>query len=87
MVTKRKHNEATLKTKYEALKKLDKNRPKKEVATQFNVPGSTLATWRKNKEKIYQAFQNLSLKRQRVNAAIVNKQFLSTAMNVKLLCC
>ena len=52
MTTKRKHNEVTLKTKYEALKQLNKNRPEKEVATQFNVPGGTLATWRKNKEKI-----------------------------------
>ena len=30
--TKRKHNEVTLKTKYEELKELDKNRPNKEVA-------------------------------------------------------
>ena len=42
---KRKHNEVTLKAKYEAQKDLDKNRPNKEVAIQFNVPGSTLATW------------------------------------------
>ena len=52
MATKRKHNEVTLKTKYEVLKELNKNKPKKEVATQFNVPGSKLAAWRKNKEKI-----------------------------------
>ena len=32
MATKRKHNEVTLKTKYEELKELDKNRPNKEVA-------------------------------------------------------
>ena len=55
----------TLKMKYEALKELDKNRPNKEVAIQFSVPGSTLATYKK-KEEIYQAFQNSSLKRQRV---------------------
>ena len=32
MATKRNHSEVTLKTKYEALKELDKNRPNKEVA-------------------------------------------------------
>ena len=45
MTTKRKHNEVTLNTKYETMKEFDKNRPSKEVAIQFNVPGSTLATW------------------------------------------
>ena len=55
----------TLKTKYEALKELDKNRSNKEVMIQFNVSGSTLAAWKK-KEKIHQAFQNSSLERQSV---------------------
>ena len=45
MTAKRKHNEVTLKTKYEALKEIDENRPNKEVAIQFNVPRSTLSTW------------------------------------------
>ena len=45
IATKRKHNEGTLKTKYEELKELDKNRPNKEVAIQFNVSRSTLSTW------------------------------------------
>ena len=45
MTIKRKHNEVTSKTKYEALKVFDKNRPNKEVAIQFNVPKSTLSTW------------------------------------------
>ena len=44
ITTKRKHNKVTSKTKYEALKELDKNRPNKEVAIQFNVPESTLLT-------------------------------------------
>ena len=30
----------TLKTKYEALKELDKNRPNKDVVTQLNFPGN-----------------------------------------------
>ena len=44
MATKRKHNEVTLKTKYEELKELHKNRTNKEVASQFNIPGSILST-------------------------------------------
>ena len=32
MATKKKHNKVTLKSKYEELKELDKNIPKKEVA-------------------------------------------------------
>ena len=44
ITTKRKHNKVTLKTKYEALKDIDKNRPNKEVVIQFNVPESTLLT-------------------------------------------
>ena len=51
MAKKRKHNEVTLKIKYEAIKELDKNRPNKGVANQFNLPGITLAIWKKNKEK------------------------------------
>ena len=38
MTSKRKHNEVTLKAKYEALKEFYKNRPNKEAAIQFNVP-------------------------------------------------
>ena len=66
MATKRKHHEVTLKVKYEALKELEKGRPNKGVAKQFSIPGSTLATWKKT-EKIFEAFQNSSLKRQSEN--------------------
>ena len=51
MATKRKHHEATLKVKYKALKELEKGRPNKDVANQFSIPGSTLASWKKNKQK------------------------------------
>ena len=64
IATKRKHHKVTLKVKYEALKELEKSRPNKDVANQFSIPGSTLATWKKNKERIFEAFQNSSLKRQ-----------------------
>ena len=53
MTTKRKHNEVTLKTKYEALEEFDKNRPNKEATIQFNVPGSTLSTWNQPISTIY----------------------------------
>ena len=68
IVTKRKHHEVTLKVKYEALKEMEKGRPNKDVAKQFSIPGSTLATWKKNKEKIFEAFQNSSLKQKRVKS-------------------
>ena len=51
MAIKRKHSEVTLKTKYESLKQLDKNRPNKEVAIQLNVLGRTPATWKKKARK------------------------------------
>ena len=66
MATKRKHHEVALKVKHEALKELEKGRPNKGFANHFSIPGSTLATWKNNKEKIFEAFQNSSLKRQRV---------------------
>ena len=49
MATKRKNHEVTLKVKYEALKELEKGRPNKDIANQFNIPESTLATWKENK--------------------------------------
>ena len=52
----------TLKTNHEAMKVFDKNGPNKEVAIQFNLPGSKIATWKKNNEKTCQDFQNSSLK-------------------------
>ena len=62
MTTKRKHHEVTLKVKDEALKELEKGMPNKGVANQFNIPGSTLATWKKNIVKIFEAFPDSSLK-------------------------
>ena len=51
MAIKRKHNKVTLKTKHESLKQLDKNRPNKEVAIQFNALGCTPATSKKQARK------------------------------------
>ena len=62
----------TLKVKYEALKE-KKGTPNKDVANQFTIPGSTIATWKKSKEKIFESFQNPSLKRQRVKTGTYEK--------------
>ena len=43
------------------------------MANQSSIPGSTLATWKKNKEKLFGDFQNLSLKWQRVEAGTYEK--------------
>ena len=60
-------------SKHEALKELENGRPNKDVANQFSISGSTLATWKKNKEKIFEAFQNSSLKRQIVKTETYKK--------------
>ena len=52
MATKRKHHEVTLKVKYKALKELEKGRPNKGVVNQFSIPGSTLATGKKNRKNL-----------------------------------
>ena len=64
MATKRKHQEVTLKIKYEALKELEKGRQNKDVAKQFGIPGSTLVTLKKSKENIFDDLEYLSLKHQ-----------------------
>ena len=48
-------------------------RGNKGVTNQFGISGSTFATWKKNKEKIFEAFQNSSLKRQRVKTRTYKK--------------
>ncbi|XP_057291713.1 tigger transposable element-derived protein 4-like [Hydractinia symbiolongicarpus] len=63
---KRKHKELTLKTKYEALRDLEDGMSNKDASIKYSVPSSTLSTWKNNKEKIFLAFKNSSLKRQRV---------------------
>ena len=57
MTTKRKHHEVTLKVKYKASKELEKGRPNKDVANQSSIPGSTLATWKKNRKKSLKLFK------------------------------
>ena len=42
-------------------------------ANHYAIPGSTLATWKKNKEKIFDAFENSLLKGQRLKTGIYEK--------------
>ena len=56
-----------------SIKRTWKVRPNKDVANQFSIPGNTLATWKKNKEKIFEPFQNSPLKQQRVKTGTYEK--------------
>ncbi|CAB4027125.1 tigger transposable element-derived 4-like [Paramuricea clavata] len=49
---KRKLSTKTLSTKYEALKKIERGIPKKDVAAEYNVPRNTLSAWLKTKKKL-----------------------------------
>ena len=61
---------------YETLKALENDRQNKDVAKQCGISGSTLTTWKKNKEKIFDAFENSSV----LNEALL-KWFTSTCGN------
>ena len=73
MAAKRKHKEVTLKVKYEVLKESENGRQNEDVAKQYGIPGSTLSTWKKNKEKIFDAFENSSSKRQCIKTGTYQK--------------
>ena len=49
MATKRSYKEFTLKTKYQALKKLEEVRTNKYVSSKFNVTTGTFQLLKKNK--------------------------------------
>ena len=61
---------------YETLKALENDRQNKDVAKQYGISGSTLTTWKKNKEKIFDAFENSSV----LNETLL-KWFTSTCGN------
>ena len=65
-MAKRLHVEQKLETKYKALLELEKGKSNKEVAEFFSIPPNTLSTWKKNKEKIYQAYENWIAKIKRI---------------------
>ena len=60
------HKEQNLELIYKALLELEKGKTNKEVAQLFGVPANTLSTWKKNKDKIFQAFQQGSATMKRV---------------------
>ena len=57
MSVKRKLNTETLKGKCDILLHIEKGMTNKETADKFGVPKSTISTWIKNKEKIFQALE------------------------------
>ena len=63
-----KYSRKTLLDKYEALKKLESGKAKKDVAAQYKVPPNTLSTWIKNKE-IVKAFEGRDSHSQRKQRA------------------
>ncbi|XP_057316836.1 major centromere autoantigen B-like [Hydractinia symbiolongicarpus] len=44
------------KIRYSAIKELEKGTAPKDVAKAFNIPSSTLSTWKKNKKIIFKQF-------------------------------
>ncbi|XP_065658063.1 tigger transposable element-derived protein 4-like [Hydra vulgaris] len=61
MASKRLHKENNLKLKYEALLELEKGKTNEEVSKIFDIPPNTLSTWKKNKDKIFDAFRQGNL--------------------------
>ena len=73
---KRKHSEKTLRIKYEALCELEKGIKNYKVAEKYGVRKTTLSTWKKSKDNIFNAFKKSGIKRQRVKDEVydtVNK--------------
>ena len=65
---------------------LEKDKTNKEVAQLFGVPGNTLSTWKKNKDKMFQAFQQGSATTERVKVDTydqVNKAALKCLKRLK----
>ena len=65
---------------------LEKDKTNKEVAQLFGVPGNTLSTWKKNKDKMFQAFQQGSATTKRVKVDTydqVNKAALKCFKRLK----
>ena len=54
---KRKHSEKALKIKYGALCELEKRIKNSKVAEKYGVPKIILSIWKKNKDKIFNAFK------------------------------
>ena len=59
MSVKRKLNTKTLKEKCDILTHIEKSMRNKEAAEKFGVPKNTISTWIKNKEKFFQALEEI----------------------------
>ena len=57
MSVKRKLNTKTLKEKCDVLSHMEKGMVNKEAANKFSVPINTISTWIKDKETVFQAFE------------------------------
>ena len=78
-MAKRLHKEHNLEIKYKALLELEKGKSNKEVAKSFGVPANTLSTWKKIKDKVFEAFQKGSAATKRLKVDTydqVNKAIL-----------
>ena len=56
-MAKRLRKEHKFEIKYKALLELEKGKSNKEVGKPFGVPANTLSTWKKSKDKVFEAFQ------------------------------
>ena len=84
---KRLHKEQNLELKYKALLDLEKGKTNKEVAQLFGVPANTLSTWKKNKDKIFQVFQQGSSKTKRVKVDTYDQVNRAVLKRFKMLRC
>ena len=84
---KRKYTHKTLREKCQALKDLEKGESNKDVAAKYNVPKSTLSTWVKNKEKLFDALKKgANVKRQQLktgNHELVNQAIFNWFLNMR----
>ena len=67
IASKRKLNTRSIKDKYSALKEVEDEKTKSQVAAKYGIPKNTLSTWLKNKDKVFEAKKKGSnSKRQRL---------------------
>ena len=55
--SKQRRIDKSYKIKYKVLKELEKGTPYKDIVRIFEVPKNTLSTWKKQKEKIYENYE------------------------------
>ena len=67
IASKRKLNTKSIKDEYSTLKEVEDGKTKSQIAAKYGIPKSTLSTWLKNKDKIFEATKKGSnSKRQRL---------------------